>query len=74
MVRLFGSAGFDPKRDIAGIILNRWGHAYVAPPPDFYHGVNGQPSGSDILRKGYGRIAIGHSELQGHQNWIGAVA
>jgi len=74
MVRLFGAAGFDPKRDIAGIILNRWGHAYVDPQPGFYHGVNGQPSASDLLRKGYGRIGIGHSELQGHQNWIGAVS
>jgi hypothetical protein len=25
--------GFDPRRDIASIILNRWGHAYVKPQP-----------------------------------------
>lgn len=74
MVRLFGPAGFDPQKDIAGIILNRWGHAYVDPQPGFYTGKSGRPSNSDLLRKGYGRVAIGHSELQGHQNWIGAVS
>ena len=35
MVMLFGDAGFDPGRDLAGIILNRWGHAYVNPQPGF---------------------------------------
>ena len=36
MTRLFGSAGFDARRDIAGIILNRWGHARLVQPPGFY--------------------------------------
>ena len=27
LVRLFSRAGFDPRADIAGIVLNRWGHA-----------------------------------------------
>ena len=31
MMKLFGAAGFDPDRDVAGIILNRWGHAYSVP-------------------------------------------
>jgi hypothetical protein len=26
-----------------------------------------------VLRQRHGRIAIGHSELEGHQNWPGAV-
>ena len=30
---MFAPGGFDPRRDIAGIILNRWGHAYVNPQP-----------------------------------------
>ena len=25
-----------------------------------------------IVEKGYGRIALAHSELEGHQNWVGA--
>jgi len=28
---IFARSGFDAGRDIAGIILNRWGHAYLSP-------------------------------------------
>lgn len=31
LTRVFGSSGFDAKRDIAGIILNRWGHSIIVP-------------------------------------------
>jgi spermidine dehydrogenase len=74
MTRLFGSAGFDARRDIAGIVLNRWGHARLVQPPGFYYGANGQPSAREIVASGYGRIAIGHSELGGHQSATGAMA
>ena len=74
MTKLFGAAGFNAEKDIAGIVLNRWGHAYVDPQPGFYFGIDGKPAPSDILRKRFGRISIGHSELRGFQNWIGAVA
>ena len=67
--QLFGSAGFNAKRDIAGIVLNRWGHAYIAPQPGFYFGVPGQPAPLEVIRKPYGRIAFGHSELSGRQSW-----
>jgi spermidine dehydrogenase len=30
MTRLFANAGFDARKDIAGIVLNRWGHARAA--------------------------------------------
>ena len=69
MIRLFSAAGFDPRRDIAGIILNRWGHAYVVPQPGFYFGRNGRPAPRDIIRTRFGRIAFGHSELRGNQHW-----
>jgi spermidine dehydrogenase len=74
MVRLFGMAGFDPRKDIAGIILNRWGHAYVCPQPGFHFGRDGQPAPRDVIRQRFGRIAFGHSELEGHQNWVGAIS
>ena len=74
MVRLFASAGFDARRDIAGIILNRWGHARLVQPPGFYYGRNGRPAGREVVERGFGRIAIGHSELNGHQNVNGAMA
>jgi spermidine dehydrogenase len=74
MAALFSEAGFDPARDISGLVLNRWGHAYVNPGPSFMFGADGSAPVSDVIRKPFGRIAIGHSELQGHQNWNGAAA
>ena len=74
MVRLFGRAGFDPRRDIAGIVLNRWGHAYVCPAPGFYFGRNGQPAAPAVLRRPIDRIAFANAELNGHQNWLDATA
>ena len=72
LTNLFAAAGFDPRRDIAGIVLNRWGHAFVVPQPGFYFGKDGNPAPRDILRKRLGRIAFGHSELTGQQGWTGA--
>jgi spermidine dehydrogenase len=73
MTTMFGRAGFDARRDIAGIVLNRWGHARVVQPPGFYYGRDGRTSAREIVAKGYGRIAIGHSELGGHQSATGAM-
>jgi len=58
MLRLFGSAGFDPERDVAGLILNRWGHAYSVPYPGFFGGASGQGP-SDVLRRNGGRGPVG---------------
>jgi spermidine dehydrogenase len=73
MVKMFGAAGFDPGRDIAGIVLNRWGHAYVNAGPGFYFARNGKPAPRDILRQPLARMAFAHSELEGNQNWAAAV-
>lgn len=63
---LFARSGFDAKRDIAGIILNRWGHAYLSPQPGFFFGKNGQPAPGDVIRnQPYGRIAFANSDLSG---------
>jgi spermidine dehydrogenase len=65
-VDMFSRSGFDPQRDIAGIILNRWGHAYVNAQPGFYFGKNGEPAPRDIIRdKAFGRIAFAHTDLTG---------
>ena len=69
LTELFGQYGFDAKRDIEGIILNRWGHAYVVPEPGFFFGKNGQKAGRDVVSEPTGRIAYGHSELRGNQHW-----
>ena len=73
MAHLFGPHGFNPKRDIAAIVLNRWGHARLIEPPGFHYGSAGKPSPLERVRQGYGRVAIGHSELNGAQHWGSAV-
>ena len=70
--KMFGDAGFDADRDIAGITVNRQGHAYVVTPPGFFFGKNGEPAPSDIIREPHGRITFAHSELLGYQMWEGA--
>ena len=74
LVRLFGSSGFDPARDIGAIVLNRWGHAYVCPGPGFYFGRDGRPAPPDVIRQPLGRVAFANGELHGHQNWRDATA
>ena len=73
MTAMFGDYGFDADRDIAGIITNRWGHAYVTPQPGFFFGSNGNPAPRDVVREGYGRVRFGHSELSGFQLWTTGV-
>lgn len=63
---MFGAAGFDARRDIAGIILNRWGHAYLNPQPGFFFGRDGKPGPSEVLRTApFGRIAFANTDLAG---------
>jgi spermidine dehydrogenase len=63
---MFSSAGLDAQSDIGGIILNRWGHAYLSPPPGFFFGRNGQAAPREILRSApFGRIAFANTDLAG---------
>ena len=71
LTEMLSSQGFDAREDIAGIIVNRWGHAYVDPYPGFYYGRMGAPAPRDIVSKPLGRLTFGHSELRGHQYWNG---
>ncbi len=73
LTKLFANSGFDAERDIAGIVTNRWGHAYIVPQPGYYFGKNGNPAPREIIREGYGRVTFGHSELTGEQLWSNAV-
>jgi spermidine dehydrogenase len=72
---MFSASGFDAARDIAGIVLNRWGHAYVSPQPGFFFGANGKPPARAILRDApFGRIAFANTDLSGtpdHRTAIG---
>jgi spermidine dehydrogenase len=63
---MFSSTGFDARRDIAGIVLNRWGHAYCSPQPGFFFGKDGKPAPREILRRApFGRIAFANTDLSG---------
>jgi spermidine dehydrogenase len=63
---MFASVGFDARRDIAGIILNRWGHAYLSPQPGFFFGQEGKPAPREVLRNApFGRIAFANTDLAG---------
>jgi spermidine dehydrogenase len=63
---MFVSGGFNAPRDIAGIVLNRWGHAYLSPQPGFFFGRAGEPAPRDILRRApFGRIAFANTDLAG---------
>jgi spermidine dehydrogenase len=63
---MFARSGFDAAHDIAGIILNRWGHAYLSPAPGFFFGKDGKPAPGDVLRAApFGRIAFANTDLSG---------
>lgn len=63
---MFARSGFDSSRDVAGIILNRWGHAYASPAPGFYFGKDGKPAPGEVLRTApFGRIAFANVDLGG---------
>jgi spermidine dehydrogenase len=72
LTEMFQPSGFEAKRDIAGIVLNRFGHAFINPQPGFFFGLNGNPAPRDALRNGpFGRIAFSHCDLAGamdHRN------
>jgi spermidine dehydrogenase len=66
LTEMFARSGFDARRDIAGIILNRWGHAYCSPQPGSFFGKDGQPAPREILRRApFGRIAFANTDLVG---------
>ena len=68
MNKMFSANGFDAERDVAGIVLNRWGHAYISPQPGFHFGKDGKDAPKDVVKKGFGRIQFGHSELSGYMS------
>ncbi|MFI5184644.1 MAG: NAD(P)/FAD-dependent oxidoreductase, partial [Vicinamibacteria bacterium] len=66
LTAMFGASGFDANRDMAGLVLNRWGHAYLNPQPGFFFGKDGQPGPGDVLRgTPVGRVALANSDVSG---------
>jgi spermidine dehydrogenase len=69
LLRLLGPWGFDPRRDIAGLTLNRWGHhGYVFPYPGFF-----TDGAVETAKKRHGRIAFAHTDLDRFSHMMGAI-
>lgn len=69
LARLLGPWGLDPKRDIAGIAISRWGHhGYTFPYPGIY--IDGAV---ETAKKPFGRIAFAHTDLERFSFMIGAI-
>jgi spermidine dehydrogenase len=65
LAAMFGP-GFDAARDMAGLVLNRWGHAYLSAQPGFFFGKDGQPAPGEVLRAHpVGGVAFANSDLAG---------
>ena len=64
--RMLSGGGFDPARDIEGIIVNRWAHGYALEPRPYNSLFD--PAWKDgeqpwvLGRKQFGRIAIANSD------------
>jgi len=64
--RALGPSGFDPQRDIAGVTVNRWAHAYACGDNDLYD-PDWTPAESSWVkgRQRFGRITIANSDAAG---------
>ncbi|MEP6831576.1 MAG: hypothetical protein ABI963_14635, partial [Rhizomicrobium sp.] len=60
--RILGPGGFDPKRDIAGIAVNRWPHGYAPEYNALCDGGTNENTPNIVGRKQFGRIAIANSD------------
>jgi spermidine dehydrogenase len=64
--RMLGSGGFDPHRDIAGVVINRWAHGYACGGNDLYDPEWSQSESPWVKgRQRFGRIAIANSDAAG---------
>lgn len=72
---MFARSGFDARRDIAGMIINRWGHAYLCAQPGFFFGTEGKAAPREVIRRApFGRIAFANSDLSGIMDHRASIA
>jgi len=65
LAEMFSRTGFE-QSDVAGIVLNRWGHAYLSAQPGFFFGSPGKPAPGEVPRNNpVGRICFANSDLTG---------
>ena len=75
MTLMFARSGFNARRDIAGIIVNRWGHAYLCGQPGFFFGTGGKIAPREVMRRApFGKIAFANSDLSGIMDHRASIA
>ena len=61
LARMLGPGGFDADRDIAGIVVNRWGHGYSYSGDILLDG-SPEPALYEVARVRAGNITIANSD------------
>ena len=61
LTRMLGAGGFDARRDIAAITVNRWGHGYAYGFNSLYDREQTPPV-NELARRRVGRLAIAGSD------------
>ena len=62
LTRMLGPGGFDAERDIAGIIVNRWGHGYSYFGDPLLDERDAEPPTYVTARARAGNVAIANSD------------
>ena len=63
--RMLGPGGFDGRRDIAAITVNRWPHGYSYVENSLFDGADYEDRVLKVARQRYGRVAIANSDAAG---------
>ena len=75
LARMLGPGGFDPKRDILEITVNRWPHGYSYEYNSLFDKfwLEGGEKPCEVARKPFGRIAIANSDADAYAYTDGAI-
>ena len=63
--RMLGAGGFDSRRDIAAITVNRWPHGYSYVENSLFDGADYEDRVLKVARQRFGRVAIANSDAAG---------
>ncbi len=63
--RMLGPGGFDSRRDIAAITVNRWPHGYSYVENSLFDGDDYEDRVLKVARQRFGRVAIANSDAAG---------
>jgi spermidine dehydrogenase len=63
--RMLGAGGFDSRRDIGAITVNRWPHGYGYVENSLFDGEDYEDRVLKVARQRFGRVAIANSDAAG---------